>query len=144
MPGERGEEIILLRSHLRVDGGAGGEHPRDLAPHQLGRQLWIFHLVANRHLVALADELGNIALGGVVGNAAHGNGNAFFLVAGGERNLQLTRRHYRVVEKQLVKISHAKEQQRARVLFLDRGVLPHQRRGRFAAHLQVFAHPALR
>ena len=134
MPGERGEEIVLVRSHLRIGGGAGGEHARDLAPHQLGCQLWIFHLVANRDLVALADELADVALGGMVGDAAHRNGHAFFLVAGGERNLQLTRRYDRVVEEQLVKVSHAKKQQRAGVLFLDRGMLPHQRRGKFAAH----------
>ena len=42
------------------------------------------------------------------------------------------RRHHRVFEKQLVEIAQAKEQQRVGMVFLDRGVLPHQRSGRLA------------
>ena len=134
MAGERAEKIVFLRPGLCVNGGARGEHPRDFASHQLGCQLRVLHLVANRDLISLAHELADIAFGGVVGHSAHGNGNAFFLVAGGKRYLQLARGYDRVVEEKLVEIAHAKKQQRARVLFLNRGVLPHQGRGRFVIH----------
>src|SRR5208337_768823 len=83
-------------------------------------------------LESLADELGDVVLGRVVGHAAHRHGDAFLLVARGQRDLQLARSDHRILEEQLVEIAQAKEDKRVGVFFLDRGVLPHQWRGRLA------------
>ena len=122
----------LFSSELegRICGGAGGDDPRDFAPHQFLGQARIFDLLADRDLESLADQLRDVAFGGVVRHAAHGNGDAFFFVARGERDLQFFGGQDGVVEEKLVEISQAEEQQGAGMLLLDGGILPHQRRGR--------------
>ncbi len=127
MAGDGAEKVVLLRAELRVGGGAGGDHAGDLAAHQLLGELGVLHLVADGDLVSLADELGDVALGGMVGNSAHGQGDAIDLLARGEGDLQLARGGDGVLEEELVKVAHAEEQQRGGMLFLDCGVLPHQR-----------------
>ncbi len=94
-------------------------------------ELGVLDLVADGDLVSLANELGDVALGGVVGNSAHGEGDAIYLLARGEGDLELARGGDGVIEEELVKIAHAEEQQRGGMLFLDGGVLPHQRCGGF-------------
>ena len=131
-PATQAEKVIFLGAKLRVSRSARRHHASDFAFHQLLGNAGIFHLFADGHLESLADELGDVAFGGVVGNSAHRHGNAFFLVARGQRDLQLTRGHLRVLEEQLVEVSEAKEQQRVGVVLLDRGILPHQRSGGLA------------
>ncbi len=114
------------------DRRARREHARDLALHQLLGEPRVFHLLADGDLEALANELGNVVFRRVIGHAAHGNGDALFLVARGQRDLQLARGDHRVLEEELVEVAQAEEQQRVGMLFLDRGVLPHQRSGRLA------------
>ena len=80
--------------------------------------LRIFHLVADGHAVALLNQPRDVAFGGVVGHAAHGNGRALFLVARGERDLQFARGHHGVFEEQLVEIAQPEHQQRAGDLLL--------------------------
>ena len=92
-------------------------------------ELGIFHLVADGHAVALLDQARDVAFGGVIRHAAHGDGCAFFLVAGGERDFQFARGDDGVFEEQLVEIAQAEHQQRVGDLLLDGVVLPHQRRG---------------
>ena len=65
----------------------------------------------------------------MVGHAAHGDGRALFLVAGGERDFEFARGGDGVFEEELVEIAQAEEQQGVRELLLDAVVLPHQRRG---------------
>ena len=96
--------------------------------------LRIFHLVADGDAVALLNEARDVAFGGVVGHAAHGDGRALFLVARGERDFQLARGHHGVFEEQLVEIAQAEHQQRVGHLLLDAVVLPHQRRGGVRGH----------
>jgi len=50
---------------------------------------------------------GVIAFRGVIGNAAHGDGLAFFAVAGGQRDLEFTRSDHGIFVKQLVKIAQS-------------------------------------
>ena len=71
----------------------------------------IFHLVADGDAVALLDEARDVAFGGVVGDAAHGDGRALFLVARGERDFELARGDDGVFEEQLVEIAQAEHQQ---------------------------------
>ena len=119
-----------------IRGGAGRDDAGDFARTIFLAILRVFHLVADGDLEALADQLGDVALGRVVGHAAHGNGDALFLVARGQRDLQLARRDDGVLEKQLVEVAQAKKQQRVGMLFLDGSVLPHQRRGRLGHRRQ--------
>ena len=131
MAGDRAEEVVLLRAKLGIGGGAGSDDASDLAAHQLLGKLGVLHLVAHSDLVSLANELGDIALGGVVGNSAHGDGDAIHLLSRGERDLQFAGGGDGVIEEELVEVPDAEEQQRGGVLFLDGGVLPHQWRGGF-------------
>src|SRR5207244_9863956 len=75
----------------------------------------------------------------MIGHAAHGHSNAFLLVARSQGDLEFPRRHQRVVEKKLVEITQAEEKQRAGMVLLDGGILPHQRGGRLAHLLRVRA-----
>ena len=131
-PRHAGQEVVLLRAELCVDRGARRQHARDFALHQLLGHARVFHLLADGDLEALADELGDVVVGRVIRHAAHGDGRALFLVARGQRDLQLARGDHGVLEEELVEVAQAKEQKRAGMLFLDRGVLPHQWSGRLA------------
>ncbi len=82
-------------------------------------------------LYPLRISLRDIAFGGVVGHSAHGDGDAVHLLARGERDLEFAGGGDSVIEEELVEIPDAKKQQRGGVLFLDGGVLPHQRCGGF-------------
>ena len=75
------------------------------------------------------DELLQILVGGMDGNAAHGNIGTKMFATPGQSNAKRARRRLSVFKKQLVKISHAVEQQVARVGRLDFQELGHHRRG---------------
>ena len=66
-----------------------------------------------------------MTFGGVEGNPAHGDGDPLFLVPRGQSDLEFFGRHDRVVKKHLVKVTQPKKQQGGRMIFLDRGILPH-------------------
>ncbi len=127
---DRGEKIVFLGTQRRICRRARRDYPSHFPPHQFLGQARILHLLADRDLESLADQLGDVAFGRVMGHAAHGDGDAFFLVARGEGDLQFARGQDGVVKEKLVEISQAKEQQGAGMLFLDGGILPHQRSGR--------------
>ena len=124
----RRQKVVLLRVQRRIRCRARRDHARHLAPHQLLRQARVFHLFADRDLEPAPDQFCDVALGGVVGHATHGDGHAFFFIARGQRDLQLARGQHRVVEEKLVEIPQPEEQQSVGMLFLDGGILPHQRR----------------
>lgn len=130
-PGERAQEVVFFGSKRGIGGSAGRDDACHLAAYQLLGDFRILHLFTNRHLESLADQFRDVAVSGVIGNTAHGNGDTFFLVARGEGDLQFARSGDRVVEEELVKVTQPEEQERVGMLFLDGGVLPHQRRGSF-------------
>src|SRR5271157_4757524 len=134
IPGTRdaAQEIVLLGAEMRVGGGPRREHPRDLALHQFLGDSRVLHLLADGHLESFANEFGDIVLGRVIWDAAHGHGYAFFLVARGQRDLELAGGDDRVLEEELVEIAQAKEDERIGMFFFYRGILPHQWRGRLA------------
>ena len=125
------EEVArLFLKAGRVGDGARGDHPDDVPLHKalgLGRVLQLF---ADGHLIALGNKPGDIALAGVVGNAAHGD--LFFcglgvlaLVPAGEGQVQLLGGKLRVLGEHLVKIAQAEKQNGVRVLLLNLQVLLH-------------------
>jgi hypothetical protein len=115
--------------------GAGGHQAHHVAPHHglaaallgLGR---VFHLLADGHLEAAADQPREVAVGGMDRHAAHGNVLAQVPAPLGERNVQGRRGLDRVVEEQLVEIAHAIEQQAVGMVPLDLQVLHHHGRDR--------------
>ena len=131
----RREEIILARAHqVGVHGGAGSDHARDLAAHQLLGLLGIFHLVADGDPMAFLNEARDVAFGRVEGDAAHRDGGAFFLIAGGKGDFEFAGGHHGIFEEELVEIAQAEHQQRVGDLLFDAVVLPHQRRGGVRGH----------
>ena len=112
-----------------VDDGAGGDHTDDVPLHQalgLGR---VLGLLADGHLVALGDEPGDVAVGGVVGDAAHGDALlrrlGLVLVTGGEGQLQLPGGGAGIVAEHLVEIAQAEKENGIRVVGLDFQILAH-------------------
>src|SRR5260370_40822668 len=63
----------------------------DLAADKLFPRAGLLHLVADRDFETSTDQTRNIAFGGMIRHATHGNGLALFAVAGSEGNLQLAR-----------------------------------------------------
>jgi len=119
---------------------AGRDQPHDLpryhrfgaAPPCLSR---VLHLLGNRHTKTLADQREKIALGGMNRHAAHRNILPKVLPALGERDIERGRSCNGIIEKHLIKIAHAVEQQGAGVGGLDFKILRHHRRDRTGAHL---------
>ena len=82
---QRGEKIIFVGPEKRIGGGAGRDHSRYFAAHKFCSDLLfgdagIFHLLADGNFETFADELANVAFGGVVRYSAHGHSDAFFFV----------------------------------------------------------------
>ena len=124
---QRRQIVIFARlQNLRVDRRSGRHHAGDFALHQLLGEARVLHLVADGHPKAAPDELGDITLGGMIGNAAHRDGHALLLVAGGQGDLQLLRSHHGVFKEKFVEISQTKQKQSIGMALLDGAVLPHQ------------------
>ena len=99
--------------------GARGDDARDFAADEPLRGLWVLDLVAERGGLPGPDELREIAVEGVVGNAAHR-----LAAAVGERRAEDGRRDYGVLPEHLVEVAEAEHQYRARrYLALQREVL---------------------
>jgi hypothetical protein len=95
----------------------------------------IFHLLANRDAIAERDQLLQVIVGRMHRHAAHRNILPHVLAAFGQRDAERTRSLERILEEQLVKIAHAIEEQRIRIVRLDLDILLHHRRRRGATFL---------
>ena len=117
------------------DHRARRHHPDDLPLHQPLGGGRIGHLFADSHLVALLDQLLQVAVHRVIGHAAHGRplGKAAILAC--QRQLQLPGDQLGVLEEHLIEVPQAIEQDRTGVLLLDVQVLLHHRRHRHGFHL---------
>ena len=123
----RDHEGRLARLHGRgLELRARGHHAHHLAAHHALGGPRVLHLLAERHAKPLLHEAGDVAGDRMVRHAAHGDGRAVLLLgARGERDVQGPGRHHRVVEEQLVEVSHAEEEQGLGVLRLHAVVLLH-------------------
>ena len=123
--------VFRLHQHRAFRHGAGRHDADDVALDEPLGQRRVLHLLADGDLVALGDEAGDIALGGMIGHAAHGDLvlGAFVLgmVARGERQIELARSDPRVLLEHLIKIPQPEKQQAVRIAFLDRIILLHHR-----------------
>ena len=71
--------VVPFRRQGGIDGSARCEHARDLAADDLFGELGILHLFANGDPVALAQQAGEVIVGGVVGHPAHRHRAALYL-----------------------------------------------------------------
>ncbi len=95
-----GKEIVFANiEDAKIGCSAWGDDAHDLAAHEFFAGARLFHLVANGDLEAGANQSGEIAFCGVIGNAAHGDGLAFFPIAGGEGDLEFARSDHGVFVK---------------------------------------------
>ena len=114
--------------HALLEHRARGEHPGDVAAQQGplgGRGL---QLVAEGHAEAAANQLGAVALGGVVGDARHRHpADALAALLAGERELQQPREQQGVFEEELVEVAEAVEQNPLRMGRLELHVVAQHR-----------------
>ena len=76
-------------AHAFLQHGAGGEHAGDAAFEQGALGGGCFQLIAEGHRIAAADQLGAVALSGVMGNAGHRHApDCLATVLAGEGELQ--------------------------------------------------------
>ena len=130
MRGDGGQKIVFAGvEDGDVGGCAGSDDADDFAADDFLAGAGLLHLVADGDFEAGADQAGDVAVGGVIGNAAHGDGLAFFAIAGGERDLQFARGEHGVFVEEFVEIAEAEEQEGVGVAGFDRLVLLHQRCG---------------
>ncbi len=100
------EQVIVLAiiQRLYIQVRSRRHHPDDFPLYDTLRTFGILHLFADRHLVAFGNQLVQIRVHRVIGNAAHGG--AFLLPAAFSRqcNLQLFGGRQRVLKEHFVKI----------------------------------------
>ena len=123
----RVEQMIFGQCPGGDDADHGAAH-RLLGPAFFGFRR-ILGLLADRHPVALADQPGEIVVGGMDRYAAHGDIAPVMLAASRQRDIEGGCRLLRILEKQLVEIAHPVEQQLIGMLVLDAQELGDHRGG---------------
>ena len=131
---ERGIIVVgVLHQHGALHDG-GGRNDADHVPVDKALcQRRVLHLLTDGDLVAVCDQAGDVALGGMEGNAAHRRALVLRLaaVAGRQREVELFGRDQGVLVEHLIEVAQAKEEQTVRVLLMDFQILlPH--RGQFS------------
>src|SRR5208283_3010635 len=130
--GGGGEEIVFAGvEDGDVGGGAGSDDAGDFAANKLFAGAGLLHLFADGDFEAGADEASEIGIGGVVRNATHGNGLAFFAIAGGEGDLKFAGGDDGVFVEEFVEIAETEEKEGVGVAGFDRVVLLHEWGGGF-------------
>ena len=109
--------------------GAGGDDADDVPLHQALGQGGVLHLLADGDLVALGDKAGDVAVAGVVGDAAHRDLVLLVLapVAGGEGQVQLPAGQLGILVEHLVEVAQAEKEDGILILLLDLLILAHHR-----------------
>ena len=131
LPVEPGEIVGARGLEHRIgQHGAGGDDAGDLALDDALGLGGIFHLVAEGDLLAGAQELGQVEVDGVVGDAAHRRALPL-----GERDAEDFRGDDGILEKHLVEVAQAEEQNGVGGDFrLGAAVLRHHGGCGFCAH----------
>lgn len=122
--GEAGEIVVgLLVEEVALDDGAGGDDADDLALDEALGGGGVAHLLAEGDLVALRDELREVAIDGVVRDAGERDAEALAHRLGGEGDVELARAEFGVVVEGLVEVAEAEEDDGVWVAALDVEVL---------------------
>ncbi len=110
-----------------VEHRAGGDDPDDVAFHQPLGLPGIFHLLANGDFLSGLDQFGDVKVGGVMGDSAHGDGMGLVFVPRRQGDLQEAGSHLGVFVEHLVEIPHPEKKNGVGMLLLDALVLLHHR-----------------
>src|SRR5215467_3906624 len=103
-----GEKIVLLGfKNGDVGGGARSYDAHHFAADDLFARSRSFHLIADGDFESGANQTGDVAVGRVVRNAAHGDRLALFAIAGSQGDLQLARSQHGVFVEQFVEVAQA-------------------------------------
>ena len=132
---EDGRDIGVLPglAVLHLDRGSGGQDLDDLALDHALRRPRVLHLLADGDLESAAQELRQVRVDGVVGDAAHRD-----FLARGQGDLEHGGGRLGVLVEHLVEVAQPEEQQRSGVLLLDAEILLHHRgQGAFFGHGNV-------
>ncbi len=123
---------VVVRARIegvRLEAEPRRDHADDLARHDALDLRRIRHLLADRDLPTLLEELRDVPGGRVVRHAGHRDPFGLArLAARGERDVEELRRDDRVLEEHLVEVAEPKEQDRVRILILGAQVLLHHGR----------------
>ena len=116
-----GEEVVPLgHEHAVIEVGAGGKDLGDLAFDEFAG-LGFLELLADGDLAAGAEDAGDVAVGGVKGQAAHGDA-----IPGGEGEVEDLGAGLGILKEHLIEIAEAKEQEGVRRQFaFDAAILGH-------------------
>ncbi len=120
--------IILVRIHgLDIQIGSRRHDPHDLPLHDSLGLLGILHLLADRHFVALLNQLVQISLQCMVGYAAHGCALLKAAVFARKSDLKLPGRRNCVLKKHFIKVSETVEKETVRIFLFGLQILLHHR-----------------
>ncbi|RMP81023.1 hypothetical protein ALQ16_200970 [Pseudomonas syringae pv. actinidiae] len=108
--------------------GAGRDDPYNLTIHRAFAGGRVADLFADDHRLAQLHQLGQVALGRVIGNPAHGNALPGRLAAGGQGDVQQLGGFLGVFVEDFIEIAHAIKHQLIQVLVFEFPVLLHHRR----------------
>ncbi len=109
--GHRGEKIIFAGvENGPIGRRARGDHANDFAADDFFAGAGLLHLIANGNLETGADQAGDVAVGGVVGDAAHRNRLTLFAIARGQGDLQFAGGEDGVFVEQFVEIAETEEE----------------------------------
>ena len=125
-----GAEVVIRAAlqHVVVHAHAGRDELRDAALHQALGFLGVFELVADGHALAGAHQLGQVGIERMVREAGQGHFAAAARAPLRQRDVENAAGRDGIFAEGLVKITHPKQQHRARMLLLELVVLLHQRR----------------
>ena len=115
---------MRLRHQVRIFQGGTRRHNAGHCPFDkaLGRT-GVLYLITYGDFVSFFHQLTDISFRRMPGDAAHGDAVLSTAVAAGQGELQLAGRHLGILEKHLVKIPHAIEQQSVRIFSLNLEIL---------------------
>ncbi len=108
---------------VHFHGRPGRQDLDHVALNDTSGRLGVFHLLANGHPEAAPEELGDVGIDGMEGNAAHRN-----FLPGGQGDVQHGRAELGVLVEHLVKIAQPEQEQSILVLLLNAEILVHHRR----------------
>ena len=110
---------------IGVNNQTGGYNPDNRALDNSLGLLGVFHLFADRDLMTILDQFGDIRLAAVKRHATKRNFRFCALVSRRQGDIENARRNHSVFHEHFIEIAKAKEENRIRIFRLDLQVLLH-------------------
>ena len=122
-------KVVVLRfvKGLAAGDGSRGHHPDHLPLYQPFGLLGVLHLLGDGHLVSLLNQLVQVGIHSVIGDAAHGRPLRKAALLSGQRQLQLPGGGHGILKEHLVEIAQPVEKETVGILLLRLHVMSHHR-----------------